>query len=342
MEKIAFHFEVITKYVDDLFAIIKETEIERTLAELNIFHDSIKFTMELEETQKLPYLDILITKNGENLFMDWYQKNTASGRIMNFFSKHPKRIILNTTQNLIHRVLSISDQRFHQKNKKKLQSILEENNFPKKLSRDLIADFKPRTEKLYNDKQQKSYRSLLYIPGISERISKSNIFDRNKYNLAHKSNNTLKKLFTNTKDKIQKEETPNVIYEIPCEGNSSEKCEMVYIGTKKKLKTRISGHKSDIKSRNNQKLQKTALATHCAKKSHHPNFNNVRILQQESNNNKRYTLEMLHINNVPTNRRINYKTDTDSIAHIYRHMICKNDDQLTRNNPNNNIRQPVQ
>ncbi|XP_075163330.1 uncharacterized protein LOC142235965 [Haematobia irritans] len=305
--------KIITKYVDDLFAIIKETEIERTLTTLNNYHSNIRFTMELEEDGKLPYLDILILRNKKNITVNWYQKNTASGRIMNF----------------------------HQDNKKILQRILEENNFPKNIIKNLITSFKPRTEKRDIEKPtEKIFKSLIYIPGISERITKSNIFDKNKYDLAHKSNNTVKKLFTNIKDKIPKTETPNVIYEIPCEGNSVEKCKMVYIGTtKNKLKTRISGHKSDIKTRSNSKLQKTALAAHCATTKHQPNFNDVRILQQENNTNKRYTLEMLHINNVPTKRRMNYKTDTDNIAHIYRHMVCKNDHRQAKNNSNNNISQ---
>ncbi|XP_075167633.1 uncharacterized protein LOC142239741 [Haematobia irritans] len=129
--------KIITKYVDDLFAIIKETGIERT-----------RFTMELEKNGKFPYLDILILRNKKkNITLDWYQENTASGRIMNFCSKHPKRIIINTAQNLIDRVLSISDKRFHQDNKKILQRILEENNFPKNLIKNLITSFKPRTEK---------------------------------------------------------------------------------------------------------------------------------------------------------------------------------------------------
>ncbi|XP_075150732.1 uncharacterized protein LOC142224834 [Haematobia irritans] len=194
--------KIITKYV---FAIIKETEIERTLTTLNNFHSSMRFTMELEENGKLPYLDILILRNKKNITLDWYQKNTASA------------------QNLTDRVLSISDKRFHQDNKKILQRILEENNFPKNLIKNLITSFKPRTEKRDIEKPEKMFKSLIYIAGISERITKSDIFDKNKYDLAHKSNNTVKKLFTTIKDKIPKTETPNVVYEIPCEGNSVEK-----------------------------------------------------------------------------------------------------------------------
>ena len=34
-------------------------------------------------------------------------------------------------------------------------------------------------------------------------------------------------------------------------------------------------------------------------------------------------LEMLQIIDVPTSKRINYKTDTDNVAQNYRHLIRK-------------------
>ncbi|XP_075157884.1 uncharacterized protein LOC142231151 [Haematobia irritans] len=242
MQKLTIRPKFITKYVDDLFAIVKETEIEKTLTTLNSYHNNIRFTMELEQQQKIT-------------------------------------IIINTAKNLIQRALTISDQQFQQKNKKKLHDILKYNNFPPNIIKKLIANYKPSSEQTDDNKDPKSYKSLTYIPTISERISKSDIFDTNKYNLAHKSNNTLKNLFTNTKDNIPLSETPNVIYEIPCDGKSKEKCQMIYIGTtKNKLKTRLSGHKSDIKIRNNNsKLQKTALATHCAATNHQPNFDRCEV-----------------------------------------------------------------
>ena len=50
----------LTKYVDDLFAILKIDNIDETLEILNNFHEDIKFTMEKEKNGKLPYLDTLL------------------------------------------------------------------------------------------------------------------------------------------------------------------------------------------------------------------------------------------------------------------------------------------
>lgn len=140
-----------------------------------------------------------------------------------------------------------------------------------------------------------------------------------------KTNNTTRKLFTNTKAKVDKMEKSNLVYEITCNGDDADLCQKVYVGTTKtKLKTRISSHKSDIKNISKSLNQKTALAAHCAITGHQPNLKKVRILTREKNSTKRYMQEMLHIINTPTEKRINYKSDTDNCAHIYRHTINKN------------------
>ncbi|XP_075151018.1 uncharacterized protein LOC142225127 [Haematobia irritans] len=48
---------ILTKYVDDIFAIIKASEVDETLKALNSFNRQIQFTKELEQDNKLPYLD---------------------------------------------------------------------------------------------------------------------------------------------------------------------------------------------------------------------------------------------------------------------------------------------
>ncbi|XP_075167527.1 uncharacterized protein LOC142239619 [Haematobia irritans] len=316
--------KILLKYVDDLFAVTHKNAIMNMLNTLNNFHSNIKFTVEEEDNGQLPYLDTLVIRKNGKLNLDWYQKPTASGRIINFYSKHPKRIIINTANNLIHRVLTISDKEFHAKNKERIKQILAKNNFPKYLANNLINSKKNNKEFDEHQTKTKSYKSLTYIPNVSERIENSNIFDKEKFTIAHKTNNTLKELFTNPKTKLPNMEKHNLVYEIKCDGNDQQSCEKVYVGTTgNKLKTRIAGHKSDYKLRGNNIIQKTALANHCATQKHIPNFDNVRILARESNYNKRFTQEMLHIINTPSEKRINYKADIEGNAKSYRQLIEK-------------------
>ena len=51
------------RYVDDIFVIFeKETDGTRILEELNIADETIKFTLKVEKSNVINYLDIKITK----------------------------------------------------------------------------------------------------------------------------------------------------------------------------------------------------------------------------------------------------------------------------------------
>ena len=67
-----------TRYVDDTFAFIKPGSEAIVQNELNSYHNSIKFTYELEQTNKLPFLDVLITKSTDGkLETKVYRKSTT-------------------------------------------------------------------------------------------------------------------------------------------------------------------------------------------------------------------------------------------------------------------------
>ncbi|XP_075151062.1 uncharacterized protein LOC142233289 [Haematobia irritans] len=323
---------VVTKYVDDIFAIIKRSDVEETLNALNSYNRQIQFTKEEELDQKLPYLDTIVHRQGNQLKLNWYQKPTASGRLLNFYSNHNKRIIINTATNFIIRVLSISDPGFHLENEEKIRKILTNNDFPKRTIQNLINKVKSKqmnNKNENNEKVMKIYKPVTYIAGFSERLCKSDIYDKDKYQLALKTTKTVKGLFSKTKTKIKNDDKSNIIYKIKCKGDKSNLCQKTYIGTTMtKLKTRLSSHKSDIKATDKPMEQKTALAAHCAQTGHKPNFEGVEILDHENNYRRRFTLEMLHIINTPPDERMNYKKDIENCARIYRHTIQKHNRKL--------------
>ncbi|XP_067613178.1 uncharacterized protein [Eurosta solidaginis] len=334
MEELLTRFEnettskprLLTKYVDDLFAIVKTEEIGNVLTELNSYSISIKFTIEVEKDGQLPYLDTLINRRNNKLYIDWYRKPTASGRLINYYSKHEKSTIINTAKSFIRRVLTISDRMYHKKNITIIKKTLEDNEFPSSLVNKLVRNFytRARNERKPEEANNKIYKAITYVPRIAERIKRSDLYDKEKVKIAFTYNNTLKQIYSNTKDRIPKDEKSNVIYRIPCNGDGSHVCEKVYVGTTKlKLKTRISGHKSNIKLRNNASENKTALTAHCKDTGHYPDFQNVTILDIEKQYNKRFTMDMLHIMNTPNDKRINFKSDTDQCAYAYRNLLLK-------------------
>ena len=112
-------------------------------------------------------------------------------------------------------------------------------------------------------------------------------------------------------------EHSDLIYKINCNGNADEECNQIYIGTtKQKLKNRLAGHKSDIKS---NAPQKTALASHCTQHNHSPNFESVQVLQREEHQNKRMIIETLHIINA--DNTMNRRTDMEDVSPQYKHLL---------------------
>lgn len=126
--------------------------------------------------------------------------------------------------------------------------------------------------------------------------------------IAHKSNQTMQEIFKRTKTKEDKQKQHNVVYEITCKGNEKEKCGKVYVGTTKRmLGVRIGEHQNDI----NKGLAKTALSQHTTESGHTADLTNVKILDRENKENKRYTLESLRIQQRIA-RSINTKEDKDN------------------------------
>ena len=279
------------KYVDDILITLPIEAIETTKTIFESYNSKIKFTVELEQNNKIPFLDILIARdeNGQ-LNTNWYKKSTSSDRILNFLSSHPFSVRKNVAEALIKRMLILSDKRFYHSNKKIIFDILQKNNYPMKLIKNLwytnlqsinynktvnddtgnesdswpigktIPTFIFHNSYQNNHTQIKDNTiigSLTYVQGLTGKV-KGVIANNNYTKIGLKTNNTAEKnIYTNTKDKIKKLNNTNVIYEVQCQG-----CDSKYIGeTKNKLLERLQQHKNNVKNRSNT----TALSKHCTK-----------------------------------------------------------------------------
>jgi hypothetical protein len=64
------------RYVDEIFVILKKSQINKTLNWLNSQHQKIQFTMEEEQSGQLPFLDVMVKRQDNQLVFDVYQKPT--------------------------------------------------------------------------------------------------------------------------------------------------------------------------------------------------------------------------------------------------------------------------
>lgn len=98
------------RYLDDCwvtwFLGIQKLDIFTNL--LNNMNPNIKFTMSTS-TKQLPFLDILVLKDGRNLKCDLFSKVTDTKRYVPFSSNHPRHIKTNIPFNLARRIRKIVD-----------------------------------------------------------------------------------------------------------------------------------------------------------------------------------------------------------------------------------------
>lgn len=118
-------------YVDGTICAIKKDKINDFLIALNSYHESIKFTIEMEKEQSINFLNLTAIRqdDGSNI-TNWYPKPFASHRLLNFYSDHERTTISNTAIQLMRTTLELSDGIFFHKNQEIISTILRDNNWP--------------------------------------------------------------------------------------------------------------------------------------------------------------------------------------------------------------------
>ena len=96
------------RYVDDTFLVFDDSShIELFLNYLNSRHPNIKFTCEIEQDNKLSFLDIQIHRHLGSFETSVFRKSTFTGLGQNFLSFSPKLYKLNAVRTLITRAFNV-------------------------------------------------------------------------------------------------------------------------------------------------------------------------------------------------------------------------------------------
>lgn len=308
--QLPFQLPFLFKYVDDIVCAIPHDQADTILHYFNSFNPHLQFTIEIEQQRGIPFLDAkLIRTENNTIITDWYQKPTASGRYLNYFSNHPKNHKFNTVIAMKNRVTHISDERFLHENLRKLFGIFANNGYPKSILNKLIYNsnfFDGPTER--NNTVLK-YKKLPFIENLTNKIV-TFFKPFNELSIAKYNTMTIRNLFTVVKETTPLNYKNHTVYKVPCLG-----CQSCYIGqTSQWLKHRLSQHRSDCRLGK----RSCALANHTAEKDHNFDFDNVKILDSDTNYKKRLFLEMFHIHK---NSTVNFKSDTNQLSNIYCNIL---------------------
>lgn len=159
-----------------------------------------------------------------------------------------------------------------------------------------------------NDNKENVYYFVTpYVPTGSQYFNNIKVNNSN-IRLAHRNLNQLSKYIETQKDRVPKDKQKNIVYRISC-----KTCDMCYIGqSKRQLHTRIKEHQYHVTKGH---TDNSVLARHQIEHNHNFNWNDIEILDIESNFHKRITSEMLHIKS--HKNTLNLMTDTESLDNIY-------------------------
>ena len=276
------------RYVDDTCVLFRdESHAPLFLNYINSIHNSIKFTMETESNGKLPFLDVLVTRDTSAFNTSVYRKPTFSGLGTNYLSYCPKIYKLNACRTLIYRAYRLCSTwtAFHSEIKF-LATFFTNNCFPSDLFHYYVRIF---LEKVFRppcptlDVPKLKYRmafpylgpaSLSFKEELSSLLSK--FFPFLQIELVF--SNPLKiSSFFRFKDSLPIGMHSNVSYLYSC-----PKCTLgKYVGcTTRTLKTRVDCH-SGLSYRTGNKLSKpeySSIREHASKCKTKIDIENFKIL----------------------------------------------------------------
>ena len=72
------------RFIDSAITFVKNDSTVYVLDQLNNFHKQIQFTYEVEHNSKLPFLDVLLIKNANNIDTTVYRKPTNTDIYLNW------------------------------------------------------------------------------------------------------------------------------------------------------------------------------------------------------------------------------------------------------------------
>ena len=104
---------------------------ENKLIEINLLYSKLKFTLEVEQNERLSFLDMCIEHNNNSMSSTWYCKPTDTGLLLNFHALTPKRFKRSVVQGFVFRIWrACSSEKSLHESLTKAKEISNETNSP--------------------------------------------------------------------------------------------------------------------------------------------------------------------------------------------------------------------
>ena len=293
------------RYVDDTFVLFSNRDAAQSFLNfINNYHPNITFTMDVENNDKLPFLDINVCRTQDGFSTGIFRKDTFTGLGQNFFSYCLLDFKLNSCKTLLFRAFSLCSNwiNFHDEIVF-LRNYFANNCYPlhvfdRTLRRFLDNIYRPKVSKCTVPKLP-FYISLPYMGNFSLSVRKelssklSELYPYVQFNLTFSNPLTIGSLFK-FKDRLPELMRSGVVYEFNC-----PKCNLgKYVGcTSRLLKVRIDSHRgvSHRTGINLSNKEFSAIRSHCLKCRHIIGYTDFKILAQVQKRSALSILESLYI-----------------------------------------------
>lgn len=238
------------RYVDDIFVLFKSADhVDGFHQFINSRHPRMNFTVEVEQENCLPFLDVNVTRLGSNFVTSVFRKPTFSGVYTHYDSFIPEVYKHNLLSTLLFRSHTIcSDWKAIHGEISFLKVTLEKNAYPGHIVERMVRKFlnkvctsSPPT-KTVTDRERFDI-CLPFLGLASVRVKKNitklfrNFLPHCDINFVFKSSSRLSSHFS-FKDKLPGYLVAGVIYKYTC-----SRCKSTYVGkTKRHIRKRFSEH----------------------------------------------------------------------------------------------------
>jgi hypothetical protein len=262
------------RYVDDVFILFRlgREALDDFVSFLNTLRSSIQFTLECEQDDCLPFLDLHIKKVGSGLSFSVYRKPTHTDRYLQRSSCHPRSVFVGIVKCLRSRAERVCSGAALRKEKVHLKKVLTANGYT---SKDTRALFSVTRGKKTRSIAQKKCGGIPYLPGLSERIKRT--FKRVGSDVYFRPPFSLRGVLSKKRPKGM--ERLGLVYRIPC-GD----CGWSYVGeTGRSLRVRISEHKRAVKNFSTS----SEIANHVWEYGHKMRWEAAVVLAEEKDHFKR-------------------------------------------------------
>jgi len=273
------------------FTILGKGYVDGFLQHLNSQQPTIRFTMEIEKDNTIPFLDTSVSGDSNGLLTTRvYRKPTHTDQYLAYDSHHPQSVkrgivkcLYDQAKHLTSKSSAISEEKKH------LSSVLVSNGYPS-FVRKLTKTARPTANK-EPTQEFKSTAVLPYIKGVSEVLLRC--LQQQGVRTVFKSDTTLSSHLVRPKDALEPTKQDGVVYKIPCE------CGKVYIAeTGRAMQDRIKEQDRGIRL---ARTQTSAVSEHANETGHLPIWKEVKFIDRDPHWYKRRVKGAIHIRLHPNN-----------------------------------------